>query len=367
MSSSNRDNFNPSTRKIMAERVGWKCSFPSCGINTVGPNSDSNTKSINNGIAAHICAAAPNGSRYNKDMSRNERRDISNGIWLCRHHANLIDADDSEYSPETLRAWKMAAENRAAESLRVPTNEGIPDESTLLQLGSGIVFHATWEQVNHRSWSFVLIQPETGSLETLRYYVLSLDSLTESEAYVVIESQGDARRVNNISLRKSQSSQQVLEVCVQNRLPPTDPNKFGSNLKLGNDGDLCIEGGNLALVRGVESAKQQIMCAMGVAKGEIIGSEEVGSLASVYFAKYGDDLGLLSRLIKLELIRLSLIPVSRQFEKNEPKPSLHFVKRFVNVNIASRELSHGRLSAAVDLEWGNGEYWSGDVPIFVSQ
>ncbi len=44
MSSNNRDDFTPNDKRVMAERVSWKCSFPGCGKNTVGPNTDDPTK-----------------------------------------------------------------------------------------------------------------------------------------------------------------------------------------------------------------------------------------------------------------------------------------------------------------------------------
>lgn len=367
MADRNRDEFTPSTKRKLAERVAWRCSYPGCRTNTVGPHSHDETKSINNGIAAHIHGAAPQAPRYMSNMTTQDRRHISNGIWMCRDHGNLIDADFEEYSPDTLRAWKKAAERRAAESLRFPANEEFPDGSTLLQLGSRNIFHATWKTITHRKWSFLLIRPELGSLETLRDYVASLDPANDADAFVVVESQGDARRVNNISLQVSRSGHQVVEVAVQGRVPPTDPNNVGSDIKIGDDGDLVIEGGDLAIVKGIDAAKQFIVLTLGVVKGQLPWAREVGSHASLYYGRYRDNLVLLSRLIKMEMIRLSLIPVSDGIAGEDPKPSLHFVKRFLNVVISSAELSGGMLSVSVRLEWGNGEYWSGNVPIYISQ
>src|SRR5690606_16654676 len=118
MSSTNMDDFTPNDKRIRAERVSRKCSCPGCGRNTVGPNSDDPTKKINNGIAAHVHAAASGGPRYNPQMTSDERRHISNGIWMCRDHGNLIDADYTEYSASTLRDWKSQAEKRASDSLK---------------------------------------------------------------------------------------------------------------------------------------------------------------------------------------------------------------------------------------------------------
>ena len=55
------------------------------------------------GTAAHICAAAPGGPRYDADMSSNERSGIDNGIWLCAHDGRLIDTDVVAYTAEVLK------------------------------------------------------------------------------------------------------------------------------------------------------------------------------------------------------------------------------------------------------------------------
>ena len=261
----------------------------------------------------------------------------------------------------------MAAERRAAESLRYPANGEFPDGSTLLQLGSENVFHATWNKITNREWSFLLIRPEIGSLDTLKDYVSSLEPANDADAFVVVESQGDARRVKGIALHRSQLGHQVLRVAVQGRVPPTDPNNVGSDVKVGDDGDIVIEGGDLEMVSGIDAAKQLIMLTLGTPKGRLPWAREVGSEAGLYYARYRDKLALLSRLIKMEMIRLSLIPVSEGIAGKDPKSSLDFVKRILNVAISSADLRDGMLDVSVGLEWGNGEYWSGNVPIYVAQ
>ena len=181
----NRDEFTAVIKRTLAERVGWKCSFPGCGQSTIGPDSCNPAKSVRVGVAAHIHAAAPQGARYKERMSREERRDISNGIWMCQHHGNLIDADYREYSPDTLRDWKRRAERSAAEALKNLDGENFPDGSTLVQLGSGDVFQATWEQAGPTRWSFRLKRHEIGSLDSLRDHVSSLNSLSGSERFIV--------------------------------------------------------------------------------------------------------------------------------------------------------------------------------------
>lgn len=366
MSGSNRDDFTPNDKRIMAERVSWKCSFPGCSRNTVGPNSDDPTKKINNGIAAHIHAAASGGPRYNPQMTSDERRHISNGIWMCRDHGNLIDADYTEYSASTLRDWKEQAEKRAADSLKLPTQEYSSKGATLIQLGNGIIYFVHWNAIHSQEWIFELISPLIGSTDSLNHYVLEFSSLPETETYVVIESQGDARKILDIKSEVSSEGKYLLFIDVDKKPVPTNPHDLGMSMGIDDTGDIFIQNGSLAMVKGIDNAKQIISICMSTIKGEINYAKEIGSLATLYYNEYKDDLEVFGRLILLELIRLSLIPMERRNGEGKV-PSLHFVKRFLNVQISSTELAHSRFKAHIKLEWGNGELWDGEIPIFVLQ
>ena len=61
---------------------------------------------INVGEAAHICAAAPGGPRYDGNMTSDERRGADNGIWLCDVHARAVDLKDLKFTVEELQEWK---------------------------------------------------------------------------------------------------------------------------------------------------------------------------------------------------------------------------------------------------------------------
>ncbi|PXX95911.1 hypothetical protein CR157_17080 [Halomonas sp. LBP4] len=105
----NRDDFTERTRLQIAKRAGWLCSFPTCRTPTVGATSDGEGE-INIGTAAHICAAAPGGPRYDETMSPEERSSARNGIWMCRDHGKAIDSTDPEFTIGRLREWKRQAE-----------------------------------------------------------------------------------------------------------------------------------------------------------------------------------------------------------------------------------------------------------------
>jgi hypothetical protein len=109
MAKKNRDEFTEPTKRQIARRVGWLCSDPSCRRPTIGSNSDGNGE-INLGTAAHICAAAPGGPRYDPNMTSEQRKSSDNGIWMCRLHGTAVDAKDSKFTVELLREWKAQAQ-----------------------------------------------------------------------------------------------------------------------------------------------------------------------------------------------------------------------------------------------------------------
>ncbi len=114
-----RDEFSKDVKETLAKRVGTLCSNPQCSVPTYGP-SESPSKSLNKGVAAHIRAAAQGGPRYDPNISSEERKCISNGIWLCESCAKLIDSDQKRYTIEIIERWKSVAEERARKALENP-------------------------------------------------------------------------------------------------------------------------------------------------------------------------------------------------------------------------------------------------------
>jgi len=111
-----RDDFNADTKDELAKRVGVRCSNPQCRQSTSGPRDDP-AKSINIGVAAHICAASEGGPRYHREMPAEQRASINNGIWLCQNCAKMVDNDVARFSVRVLLKWKEAAELAARNGL----------------------------------------------------------------------------------------------------------------------------------------------------------------------------------------------------------------------------------------------------------
>ena len=111
-----RDDFPTATKELLAKRVGYRCSNPSCRQPTSGPHQDS-TKTVNVGVAAHITAASARGPRYDTSLSAEQRKSTENGIWLCQKCAKLVDNDSARYTLEVLHEWKRIAEETAVREL----------------------------------------------------------------------------------------------------------------------------------------------------------------------------------------------------------------------------------------------------------
>lgn len=149
--SNNRDDFAESTKRVLANRVCGHCSNPNCRKPTLGANSEPN-KATNIGVAAHICAAAPGGPRYDSAMTEEERKSPENGIWLCQSCAKLVDSDPVRYSKDLLNIWKNLAETTAKLELEHPV---IPN--TIVKGNNknyDLELHNRWFELNEKHSSF---------------------------------------------------------------------------------------------------------------------------------------------------------------------------------------------------------------------
>lgn len=119
-----RDNFSEKVKVTLRTRVAGRCSNPNCRKITIGPNKLPDKVTIL-GEAAHICAAAEGGPRYDPNMTSDKRKSIDNGIWLCNTCARMIDANERHYTVELLHKWKDQAEKSSYQDL---TKRLIPRE-----------------------------------------------------------------------------------------------------------------------------------------------------------------------------------------------------------------------------------------------
>ena len=109
-----RHNFNQSTKNLLAQRVGYRCSNPACGVSTIGPSTAPDKKEYT-GVAAHIHSASiVTGPRAEPVLTAEERESPENGIHLCNKCSTMIDKNNGvPYPPTVLHGWKRSAEAAA--------------------------------------------------------------------------------------------------------------------------------------------------------------------------------------------------------------------------------------------------------------
>lgn len=120
----NLNRFTKKTKEVLSKRAGLLCSNPDCGVKTVGPHIDED-KVLSVGEAAHIRGANVGSARYDASMSSNERKLVTNGIWLCRKCAKIIDSEPSVYTTDILYEWKREHEDQVRRDVGFQPTEKI--------------------------------------------------------------------------------------------------------------------------------------------------------------------------------------------------------------------------------------------------
>ena len=107
-----RESFVKPTRLKLAQRAAYRCAFPGCNRLTIGPGAKADDIE-DTGFAAHIYAASEYGPRGQGILTPDQLKAITNGIWMCGHHASLIDKNTGvRYPVAVLKSWKALHEYR---------------------------------------------------------------------------------------------------------------------------------------------------------------------------------------------------------------------------------------------------------------
>ncbi|RXM40449.1 hypothetical protein BOQ62_05615 [Chryseobacterium sp. CH21] len=354
-----RDNFTSKTKEILAKRVAWRCSFPGCGRITVGAGHKGNNTVINLGEACHIYAAAPLGPRYNESMSQEQRSSIDNGIWLCKHHAKIIDSDYYNYSAETLIQWKILAEKKAfnlLENLEKEVLYHIP--TTFVAIGSNIVIDAIWRSANDGVWIFEIVSFILGDINDVINFN---DNESVINKYIIIETQGDGRLISGNLNWEFLDNKYTVSLSTFEKSQRTTPYNL-ADISMGFE----FENGDFKLVKGEDAAKQAIMIALSTNFGDMHHTPLFGSFFSYYYWRFKDDIVKLERLIKLEISRLISIP-SQDRLNGDDSPPLNFINRILKIEIVSLELIDLQIPIKFKLEWGDGKCWESLIEIQIGE
>lgn len=355
-----RDNFSPKTKRTLADRVAWKCSFPGCSQITIGPNV-SQDKSTNLGEAAHIFAASENGPRYNPNMTPDERKSIENGIWMCRHHARLIDNDFLNYSAATLQQWKLTAEENAHNNIVNIGSNHSNRAYTLVAIDNDIVFEGVWLSVKNDKWKFEINKFIIGSIESMVDKSTTVNNLGN---FVVVESQGDGRIMKEPLSWELVNNKYIVSLIVKEKSVRKSPHSIVGGVALGIDGELIIENRTMKIIKGVDHAIQLVRTCLNIGLGELKEVPTIGTNLSSYYWMFQNDLDHLRKLAKIDITRLISIP--EILNKDSSIPTLNFINRIIDVEILNNGiLNDDKMNLKIELEWGDGSHWENIITVHI--
>lgn len=261
--------------------------------------------------------------------------------------------------------WKKQAEETAYQHLMIQSDYRPESNTTLIALGTELLFWGAWKSVIDQCWTFEVSSYLKGDTHNVRTYADIFFNLDQNQKIIIVESQGDARQITApIELEFSDTQKVTIKIMVDEKILATPPKSVGMDLKLGEDGDLEFVNGDLTIVSGVDAAIQKISVMAGTLYGEIRTDPGAGSYISDYYRQYHHNDALLARLIKIELIRLSLVP-RLKLDGELVSPPLGFIKEIVAIGMASTVLERSRLKVDLSLILGDGARWKGSLRIFI--
>ena len=355
-----RDNFSASTIRALALRAGHCCSFRGCSQRTIGPSDESSTATTNIGKAAHICAAAsgPGARRFDPSMSAEQRRDISNGIWLCGIHADLIDRDSVTYSAEVLR--QMRLEREAACRREVSGQTADPSVTFgLIAIGADIICTGDISGTNGSEWSIYVRNFFMGDLKALITFSERFAQAPAEERFLLINALGDGRGLTAPPAWVRRDSGYEIKCQVAPPFPRIRAQDLGSQTALSPDtGDFQFG----RRVSGLDSFPQNIRTCLSMQRGESPFHPLFGGRIAEYFAEFNDS-PWLGDLLKLEVIRLAAIPY-RDTTLNREYTPLQAVSRVRDVSVLP-PTERNRLPIRLDLEVEGIGRWTQEIVVLV--
>ncbi len=362
---SNRDEFSEDTKRKVALRANHQCSFRGCPQPTSGP-SDESFEAVNMiGKAAHIHAAAPGpgARRYLASMSREERTHINNAIWLCANHADLIDRDEVTYTADVLRAMKADHEAKCAERQRnaLSAGETVPD---LVAIGPNIVFVGELLGVEAEVWSFHLRNFVDGDVHALITLAERYEQTGTIDRYVLVNELGDGRTLRDKpSITRETTGGYMVRCPVfpsADRIRAADLPKSWA---LSNSHDLVVQGGDWAMVSGLDALPQQVKTCLSHQRGESPLHRDFGTRFAEYYNLLAGS-PWFDRYLKLEVIRQAAIPYADLTNNRQYTPLL-CVERVFGVEILVSAPTNNWLPIRVDLDVKGVGRWQRNLSVYI--
>lgn len=313
------------------------------------------------GKAAHIHAAAsgPGARRYLASMTREQRTHITNAIWLCANHADLIDRDEVTYTAEVLRAMKSEHEANCATRLRnaVSVGEAVPD---LIAIGPDIVFVGEFLGVEDDVWSLHLRNFVDGDVHALIAFTERYEQTAAVGRYVLVNELGDGRALRaKPSVTRETTGGYTVRCSVFPSADRIRAAEIPQSWALSDSHDLATQNGNWAKVAGEDALPQQVKTCLSLQRGESPLHRDFGTRFAEYYTLLSGS-PWFDRYLKLEVIRQAAIPYTDPTNNQQYTPLL-CVERVFGVEVLAAAPTKNWLPIRVDLGVKGLGRWQHDL------
>jgi len=317
------------------------------------------------GKAAHIHAAAPGGRRYLESMSSEERSDITNAIWLCATHADLIDRDEVTYTADVLRTMKREHEANCKERQRnaILAGEPLPD---LIAIGPDVVFVGEFLGIDNAEWSFHLRNFVDGDVHAMIAFIERFDEAAAIDRYVLVNFLGDGRALKGTpSITREKTGGYVIRCPVLPSAERITAADLPRDFALSDNHDLMIKDGIIAEVSGLDALPQLVKTCLSHQKGESPFHRDFGTRFAEYYRLLSGS-PWFEHFLKLEVIRQAAIPYIDTVMNRQYTPLL-CVERVYGIEILADAPTNNWLPIRVDLDVKGVGRWRRDLSVCVPQ
>jgi hypothetical protein len=229
----------------------------------------------------------------------------------------------------------------------------------LIALGSDVIAWGKTLSADPTRWVVEVTGFASGDEKALRRFV-DADPTDPQRSFALLEALGEGRGLaGSPSWRRTADRYEVV-LPIAAPAPRVSALRLGRDLKIGEDGDLELEDGDLATVEGVDAAAQLIAVALGTQSGEWAHAPGCGARVREFHGRRADA-RLVERLWKLEIVRLATVPI------DSGEIQLDFIRRVDDVRIVGYEPSTTQALVEVSLDLEGVGPWSRRLRVFMPE
>jgi hypothetical protein len=295
-------------------------------------------------------------------MTPEQRAHISNGIWMCKSHARIIDVDASAYPVSLLQA--MRDEHEARIKLEMTGLRAGQRAFDFIAVGPSITFVGALISIKQGSWSFRVDHFVIGDLSELIRFIDHFDTIAPYDRFVLVNELGEGRELAEAPSWLKTDSYDVITASTKASFPTIDVHQLPSTLAIGEDHDLQVMNGGLARISGLDALPQNIKSCLSMNKGESWFAPDYGTRIREYTAEFFGS-AWLPRLIKLEAIRMASIPYTDNLGITPPCTPLRCVRKVIAIEQMDREGKDSWFPFRIQLDIDGLGEWTREIALLI--